>query len=257
MTTQSNTSDYQYLEANGVLQVLQELEGHTKESGAFQPNYADLARLHRYVRQRKAMTILELGVGFSTLVMGHALYQNQQDFADAVADSGIRQSNQFEIHAVDTSERWLDVARAYMDEQLRELVHLHFSPSRIGTFAGRICHYYDALPNICPNFIYLDGPDPRQVEGDIGGIGFDHSDRTPVSGDILRMEYLLLPGLMILVDGRTNNARFLKDHFRRDFRHFHDPEGDYHTFELVEAPLGRLNRLQLEFCLGKNWPSLS
>jgi hypothetical protein len=254
MTQSTETEDRRYLESAGVIDILRSLEERSQNSGAFQPHYADLVRMHRLVRVRKATTILEFGVGFSTLVMGHALLQNCRDFGDAIAEAGIRQSNLFEIHSIDTSAHWLDQTRYYLPEELDGIVHLHHSPARIGTFADRICHYYSDVPNICPNFIYLDGPDPSQVEGHLDGVRFDHPDRTPVSADILRMEYLLLPGTMILVDGRTNNARFLKDHFRRDFRHRHDVEGDVHTFELIEPPLGKLNKRHIEFCHGEGWP---
>jgi len=71
--------------------------------------------------------------------------------------------------------------------------------------------------------------------------------------NILRMEQFLLPGTLIVVDGRTANTRFLKANFQREWRHEHDVDGDVHYFELAEHPLGKLNRLQLEYCLGSDW----
>jgi hypothetical protein len=53
------------------------------------------------------------------------------------------------------------------------------------------------------------------------------------------MESTLLPGAFILVDGRTNNARFLARNFQRPFRRRYDRKADITTFELVEPPLGR------------------
>ncbi len=71
-----------------------------------------------------------------------------------------------------------------------------------------------------------------------------------IAADLLLMEPTFVPGLMVLVDGRTNNARFLAHNFRRTYDWLEDPEGDYSMFELVEPPLGARNRARLEYCAG-------
>ena len=101
------------------------------------------------------------------------------------------------------------------------------------TFNGRICHFYDKIPNVVPDFIYLDGPSPKDVKGSVNGLDFQLFDRTGISADTLLMESTFLPGTFILVDGRTNNARFLKNNFQRNFEYFHHKEEDVHTFELI------------------------
>ena len=75
----------------------------------------------------------------------------------------------------------------------------------------------------------------------------------PMSADILRFEFFLEPGTLILVDGRTANARFLKSYLRRGWNYKHDSIGDVHYFELNEDPLGKYNKLKLEFCLDNDW----
>ena len=72
-----------------------------------------------------------------------------------------------------------------------------------------------------------------------------------MSADLLLMEPFLLPGTLIVVDGRTANARFLQNNFQRNWEYRHHAEADIHTFELIEAPLGKINQRQLEFCLGE------
>ena len=74
-----------------------------------------------------------------------------------------------------------------------------------------------------------------------------------MSSDLLKMEHFFLPGTLFLVDGRTANARFLKSNLQRNWAHTHDPDSDIHTFELIEPPLGDLNKKQIEFCLGSKW----
>ena len=39
------------------------------------PEYDDLARLHHLVKSRKVVTILEFGIGKSSIVMGQALWK--------------------------------------------------------------------------------------------------------------------------------------------------------------------------------------
>jgi len=118
---------------------------------------------------------------------------------------------------------------------------------------GRLCHFCNDLPSIIPDFVYLDGPYKFDVKGSINGLNVNSVDVTPVSADLLLMEPILLPGTFVLIDGRTNNARFLKNNFQRDWEYIHDSNGDVNTFELIEEPLGTHNKIQLEFCLGKTY----
>jgi hypothetical protein len=55
-----------------------------------------------------------------------------------------------------------------------------------------------------------------------------------------------LPGTFILVDGRTNNVRFLKNNFQRNYEFYWDKEFDRSTFELKEEKLGPYNLLGSE-----------
>ena len=64
---------------------------------------------------------------------------------------------------------------------------------------------------------------------------------------------LLLPGTLIVVDGRTANSRFLLTNFQREWGYYHDEEWDQHFFELQEKPLGIYNKRQIDFCLGLSY----
>ena len=78
---------------------------------------------------------------------------------------------------------------------------------------------------------------PKDIKGDINGLSFKCDKRTVISGDVILMESTLLPNSFILVDGRTNNARFLKRMLLRNWKVNWDAEGDVTTFELDEEPL--------------------
>lgn len=209
----------------------------------------DLARLHYLARSRKVTTVLEIGAGKSTVVLADAMRRNQAEFGDYVA-THLRRANPFEVHTLEQSSDWVEVCRAALPPALAPYVHFQCAPVQMTTFNGRACTLYARIPDICPDLIYLDGPDQFSVEGDVHGISTRSADRLPMSADLLLLEPFLLPGTLIAVDGRTANARFLKNNFQRPWRYAHHVEADLHTFELVEAPLGKLNERQIRFCLG-------
>lgn len=213
----------------------------------FPPQPADLVRLHKIIRQRKSFTVLEFGLGYSTLVMADALQKNQADWDLLPQKPAIRNRFMFQIFSVDASQSWIGNILGKIPAHLNTRVHIQYSEVEIGTFNGRICHYYKKLPDIVPDFIYLDGPSPKDVKGDINGLSFYCDERTVMSGDLLLMESTFLPGTFILVDGRTNNARFLARNFSREYKIQWDREGDVTTFELDEESLGRYNLLGSDF----------
>ena len=53
--------------------------------------------------------------------------------------------------------------------------------------------------------------------------------------------------VLIAVDGRTANARFLRANFQRSWRYHYFKNFDQHFFELDESPLGVWNNRQMKF----------
>jgi len=206
----------------------------------------DLIRLHYLVTSRRVTTVLEIGVGKSTIVFDHALEQNKLNYGDFVYKN-LRRTNPFECHSVDNNKEWIEVTKS-TNTSIKNIT-FHHCPCNVTTFNGRICTLYENFPNICPDLIYLDAPDQFSPTGDVRGISTNHPDRLPMSADILTFEHFLLPGTLIVVDGRTANARFLKANLQRDWSYHHSVEYDQHFFELIEEPLGIYNQRQIEFCL--------
>ena len=207
----------------------------------FSPDVEDLVRIHKLIRKRHAFTVLEFGVGYSTLVIADALQKNEADWEALPNKPAIRNRFAFNVFSVDASEPWVATAEARIPKRLRPRVHLHYSAVRIGTFQERMCHFYDQLPDIVADFIYLDGPAPKDVQGSINGMRFQCDERTVMSGDLLLMEPILLPGTLILIDGRTNNARFLQRNFERNWNMVYDRKGD------ITTRLGPYNVLGSDF----------
>ena len=222
---------------------------------AYSPEWSDLVRLHRLVRARKVTTVLEFGCGYSTVVLADALAKNEQEFKSFVS-ANLRRSNAFEIHSVDDMDGYIKITQDRLPTKLKQRVFFTQSDVQMTTFSGRICTEYDELPNITPDFIYLDAPSQHSAKGDVFGISTRHVDRLPMSCDLLKIEHFLLPGTLILVDGRTANARLLKANFQRKWKYQHDVVSDIHTFELCEVPLGQHNKTLIEFCLGQEWLNL-
>ena len=209
----------------------------------FPPEAVDLARIHRLIRTRKSLTVLEFGVGYSTIVIADALRKNRDEWEALASPPEVRNRFLFHCFSVDASKSWLELAQSKFPDELRPFVTFHYSPVKIGTHNGQLCHFYENLPDVIPDFIYLDGPDPADVQGSIHGLTFQCPERTVMSGDPLLLESTLLPGFFMLLDGRTNNARFLQRNFRRTYKVAWDREGDVTTFELDEERLGAVNIL--------------
>ena len=233
----------QYIKDNDLDKIL--AQASAKE--AFAPNWDDLVRLHQIIRQRKSFTVLEFGVGYSTIIMADALSKNQQDWENLGDAPKIRNRFMFKLFSVDASKKWIEEAKKKIPTNLLPYVEFNYSPLSIGTFNGQLCHYYKKIPDIVPDFIYLDGPDPKDVKGKINGLSFQCDERTVMAGDLLLMESTFLPGTFIIVDGRTNNARFLANNFKRKYGIKWDKAGDVTTLELNEERLGRHNVLGKDF----------
>lgn len=249
------TTDREYLIEEGIDEYFR-LDGTDEEMGVFEtvdgsrteplpPQIDDLARIHRLIRERKIATVLEFGIGYSTITMCDALMKNKREWEALDDKPDVRNNHMFEIHSVDASEKWLTHWTEQVPPEFEGLIHTYFSPVSIETFQGRLCHLYESIPDVVPDFIYLDGPHPSQVEGQHRGMSFECLERTVMSADILELESTLLPGTCILVDGRTNNARFIEQNLQRDFKCDERPNEDVTFFELDEEPLGKYNQ---------NWP---
>lgn len=216
---------------------------------SFPPELENLCRLHHLVISRKVTTILEFGVGKSTLILNDALAKNKKKYANFI-NKNLRKINKFKCYTVDSKNFWVNKIRSsYNLKNVRYCV----TSVEIGTFNDRICTFYKKIPNVCPDLIYLDGPDQFSPKNSIRGINTNHQERLPMSADILALEYFFLPGTLLVIDGRTANARFLKNNLQRDWIYYYNKNFDQHFFELCENPLGILNKKQIDFSLGHRY----
>ena len=205
----------------------------------------DLCRLHRFVIENKRTTILEFGTGWSTWIFADALSKLKSKYADDVRE--LRRNNPFELHVVDDEAEFIHIAESRIPEQIKDIVTFYEKAAIMGTFNDRICTFYEALPNVSPDFIYVDGPNQFNIKGDISGWSTRHKDMMPMTGDLLRFEHFLTPGTYVIFDGRAANARFVLANLQRQWGYEYDEKYDQHVFVLNEEPLGKFNRRQLDF----------
>ena len=211
---------------------------------AFQPELDELYLLHRYIIQYKRMTVLEFGIGWSTIVMANAVQYNKKKYLNKTKN--LRMNNAGEIHCLDNSKTWIRHMRSKL-RKYSKIVKINYSEAYMDKFNGKICTSFKKIPNINPDFIYLDGPDQFNIKGKINGLNIDHNDFMPMTSDILKIEHFLKPGTIIVVDGRASNSRFLKSNFQRNWSYSYNELNDQHIFLLDEKPLGQLNKKQIKF----------
>ncbi len=218
----------------------------------FTPQFRDISRLHYLVRKYKVTTILEFGVGNSTVIMADALKRNMEDYGDFV-EKNLRVCNPWEIHSLDTSEKYIKLAQEKLPPTLEAHAHFHFSECSMTQFNGQICTEYETLPNICPKLIYLDGPDQViGINGEVNGISTHPLDRMPMACDILKIEPFLTPGTILIVDGRTANTSFLLNNFKRPWEHTFYRALSLHILVLNDLCLGKINERELNFMYSSN-----
>ena len=188
-------------------------------------NLVDLHNLHSLIKKRKPKVVLEFGVGFSTLVIADALKKN--------TDNGYKGR----LLTVDAEPFWLENTQQKLPDYLRKFVQFVCSDTEVGSYQGQLCHYFKLLPDIVPNFIYLDGPSPKSVKGENNwrlSFGRDGKQIRPaVSADILLYESTAPIDFFILIDGRYDNFRFLSRNLRGKYKIKRDLARKFSTFEYL------------------------
>lgn len=216
-----------------------------KNTKPLSPDLFDLYRLHQIVLKFKRTTVLEFGVGWSTKIFANALLINKKNYLNKIKN--LRFNNPFQVHSVDNFKRYIVETKSKLSNDEKQNTFIKFSEVRMCQYNGIICTEYNYLPRINPDLIYLDGPSQFNVKGSINNISTAHKDFMPLSCDILKIEYFLRPGTIIVVDGRTSNYRFLKNNLQRKWKFFDGTNGDQHYCFLNETPLGELNAKQNKF----------
>ena len=206
------------------------------------PELIDLKNIFELITSRKPKCVLELGSGFSTISIALALKENEK--------------NGFfgQLYSVDAEKFWLKNTEDKFPPELKKYVTFHYSSCSVSTFNGQLVSHFNNLPNISPNFIYLDGPNPESVRGKISGLGFFETNsnfkgdgitktdegnrwnRRTVNADILLYESSSPPDFFILVDRLYVNTNFLINNLKYKYTIKKDLAFGIVTFEKKYQP---------------------
>ncbi len=208
--------------------------------------YQYMYNIYNYLKLNRRLVVLEFGSGWSSLIFLIALNELIKENSKILKE--IKIDTSYEIFILENSKKYLNYTKQLINKYFKysktqnfcKINYFH-SDVYMSTFDNRIVTEYKKLPLCNPDFIYLDGPDQFNIKGKINGFSTRHKNLMPMASDILKIEYFLVPGTIILVDGRASNTRFLKDHFKRKWIYNYDNKSDLHSFLLDEKPLGKKN----------------
>lgn len=187
------------------------LSGHKKQDALY---------LYKHAINAENQNILEFGCGISTIVMAYAIKKRK---------NGSKQK----IYSVEADAKWAAlVQKAMIDLQLSDYCEIMISTPTLSTFNGQVCSFFEKLPDINPGLIYLDGPDPRSVIGNVNGLTMN-AIKYMVQADILLYEWGFYAGTKIIIDGRLHNLRFLEKNLKRKYRIKRNYFTNVSTIELI------------------------
>ena len=246
-----NTTKNKDLEKFFFTQGLDELVSLSKNNlsrGLIRPNLQDLFNLWHLIVLNKRTCVLEFGSGFSSIIISSALTYLKKKNQSQVKK--LRRNNPFEHFILENEKKYLNITKKRnfkYKKIINNKINYYFSDVKMSLVNNKIVTLYNKLPICNPDFIYLDGPNQYKVKSNINGINIGHPDMMPMNADLILIEYFLLPGTIILIDGRGANAKFLKDNFKRKWSYFYSKKNDQHLFSLNDTPIGPHNERLIKF----------
>jgi hypothetical protein len=181
------------LDRRGLLALLS-----NRPKSAYPPDYVDLWFLYRLVRKRKPRCVLEFGAGCSTVILAQALSDNARQSSEPVGH----------LYSVDAVPFWAETTRELMPNHLKDLSTVTASEIVAVDCNGHRVLRHAQAPDVSPEFIYLDGPDFQ-----------DFRDKTTFAAvcDPLDYEPRIKPGFCMVIDGRVENTKFLRENLKRRY----------------------------------------
>lgn len=208
----------------------------------YNPELDDLYFLYRLARSSCAMSVLEYGSGWSSWALNRALIENKESFQQEIGDGQkLRHPDLWSHLIIDANGEYLDISVSRLDSISVRVSPIVANPRVSKEFSPPICAW-DYLPNFAPDLVYLDGPDDDQINGQYLGFSFQGNFTPPVFCDLLKIEYYLWPETLIVIDGRTLQAKYLEEKFERNWQTYTDPFGDRTVMRLSEPLLGPIQR---------------
>jgi hypothetical protein len=140
------------------------------ENSPFGPEPRDLLSLWRVVQTCKPLAILEFGSGHSTKVLARAALSLKASNPTLPFNSLRSTTKPFHVWSVDESHKWSKVARKRLSPREAEAVSLSTTRVDLFVYGASLATRYRRLPDVKPDFIYIDGPSQfacREVQNGI------------------------------------------------------------------------------------------
>ena len=227
------------------------LSSYLKSSTPFKPDLVDLFRLYQYISLNKRTTILEFGSGWSSLVFVAALNEQKKKYFHSAKK--LRRNNLFELFILENEKKYLNITKKNIKNFINKndikgiKVNYVLSKVKMVNYNGNFATEYVNLPQCNPDFIYLDGPGQFNIQGKVNNFTISHNDMMPMSCDLLKLEYFLIPGTILVVDGRGANSNYLRKEFKRKWIYKNDKLNDQNIFYLKDQTFGKINNSILNY----------
>lgn len=222
------------------------------ETTPYSADIRDLCRLYWLCANREVATVLELGSGYSSGILALAMERNSRSIGSWVSENR-RLEAPFLVRTLEEDPKWSNLTRDRIATDLATFIDIRTVDVETFVFNGRFATRYRDQSILPADLVLIDGPSQHAPKINPGEWTTANIQLMPMSGDILPIEHFFEPGAVIVVDGRTANARFLKSNLQRNWAYRHLASSDVHIFELQEEPLGAYNALRLERLNESGW----
>lgn len=240
---------YNFFIDNGMKFLIDEYKFNGKIK-SFKPNLDDLYFLYQIIVLNKRISVLEYGCGWSSLVISLALEQNKKKYSTITQN--LRKKNQYELHCIDNYKTYINLTKKRMKNFNRNRnFKFIYSECKMNVFENRYCTLFEKKIDMNPDLIYLDGPSHIGVKSNNFKFNTSINDFMPMSADILTYEFFLIPGTIIIIDGRAANVNFLKKMFKRKWLYKYNKIIDQHYFILSDDSFGMHNDKLISFWKSK------
>ena len=217
---------FKYLRENSI--PIETLLKNAKIEKLIAPNLNDLARLLKVCKLTNPSKIVEFGSGFSSYIF-HNYLVNKPDHNESLNY----------LHIIEVHKKYMDIACNRFKKSNKKIkVIKDICSVTPNLYRDDGSHKYSANYRFNPDIIYLDGPDPVDI---LNSKFFKNSQRVPISSDILSIESWLIPGTIVIIDGRIANVEYLKNNLKRQWDWSTNYENDCSIAILKDKPLGKKN----------------
>mgnify|MGYP001159682280 CR=1 FL=1 len=156
------------------------------------PDYIDLLNLFNMILKRKPLNIIEVGSGYSTLIILHAVKLNIRKY-----------KIDCKFYSLEQDAKYLEQMKNFFTNEDLKILNFIKTDLKIINFKGENVSLCENLPNYKFNFFYEDRA--------------DHSEYK-IAGDALFIEKDMPKDYFICVDGMKETVNFYKKNLERKYK---------------------------------------